>query len=37
MAETLRQELAPWDIRVVLIEPASIHTEAVDKLEHAER
>jgi NAD(P)-dependent dehydrogenase (short-subunit alcohol dehydrogenase family) len=32
MAEALRQELAPWDIRVVLIEPASIHTEAVDKL-----
>ena len=29
MAEALRQELAPWDIRVVLIEPASIHTEAV--------
>jgi NAD(P)-dependent dehydrogenase (short-subunit alcohol dehydrogenase family) len=38
MAEALRQELAPWDIRVVLIEPASIHTEAVDKLERdAER
>ena len=33
MAEALRQELAPWDIHVVLIEPASIHTEAVDKLE----
>ena len=32
MAEALRQELAPWDIRVILIEPASIHTEAVDKL-----
>jgi len=32
MAEALRQELASWDIRVVLIEPASIHTEAVDKL-----
>ena len=29
MAEALWQELAPWDIRVVLIEPASIHTEAV--------
>ena len=28
-AEALRQELAPWDIHVVLIEPASIHTEAV--------
>ena len=38
MAEALRQELAPWDIRVVLIEPASIHTEAVDKLDRdAER
>ena len=33
MADALRQELAPWDIQVVLIEPASIHTEAVDKLE----
>ena len=32
MAEALRQELAPWDIRVILIEPASIHTEAIDKL-----
>jgi NAD(P)-dependent dehydrogenase (short-subunit alcohol dehydrogenase family) len=32
MADALRQELAPWDIGVVLIEPASIHTEAVDKL-----
>ena len=32
MAEALRQELAPWDVGVVLIEPASIHTEAVDKL-----
>jgi NAD(P)-dependent dehydrogenase (short-subunit alcohol dehydrogenase family) len=38
MAEALRQEFAPWDIRVVLIEPASIHTEAVDKLDRdAER
>ena len=32
MAEALRQELDPWDIRVILIEPASIHTEAIDKL-----
>jgi NAD(P)-dependent dehydrogenase (short-subunit alcohol dehydrogenase family) len=32
MGAALRQELAPWDIRVVLIEPASIRTEAVDKL-----
>jgi NAD(P)-dependent dehydrogenase (short-subunit alcohol dehydrogenase family) len=38
LAEALRQELAPWDIHVVLIEPASIHTEAVDKLDRdAER
>ena len=38
MSEALRQELAPWDIHVVLIEPASIHTEAVDKLDRdAER
>lgn len=38
LAEALRQELAPWDVRVVLIEPASIHTEAVDKLDRdAER
>ena len=38
MADALRQELAPWDIGVVLIEPASIHTEAVDKLDrNAER
>jgi NAD(P)-dependent dehydrogenase (short-subunit alcohol dehydrogenase family) len=32
MAEALRQELAPWGIGVVLIEPASVHTEAVDKV-----
>jgi NAD(P)-dependent dehydrogenase (short-subunit alcohol dehydrogenase family) len=31
IAEALRQELAPWDIKVILIEPASIRTEAVDK------
>ena len=36
MAEALRQELAPWDVGVV--EPASIRTEAVDKLaRNAER
>jgi NAD(P)-dependent dehydrogenase (short-subunit alcohol dehydrogenase family) len=34
LAEALRQELAPWDIRVVVIEPASVRSEAVDKLEH---
>jgi NAD(P)-dependent dehydrogenase (short-subunit alcohol dehydrogenase family) len=32
MTEAFRQELAPWGIKVVLIEPASIHTEAVDKV-----
>jgi NAD(P)-dependent dehydrogenase (short-subunit alcohol dehydrogenase family) len=32
MAEALRQELAPWGISVVLIEPASIRTAAIDKL-----
>jgi NAD(P)-dependent dehydrogenase (short-subunit alcohol dehydrogenase family) len=38
MADALRQELAPWGIQVVLIEPASIRTEAVDKAERdAER
>jgi NAD(P)-dependent dehydrogenase (short-subunit alcohol dehydrogenase family) len=31
MAEALRQELAPWDVKVILIRPASIRTEAVDK------
>ena len=33
MAEAFRQELAPSGIRVILIEPASINTEAVGKLE----
>lgn len=33
VAEALRQELAPWDIKVILIRPASIRTEAVDKFE----
>ena len=33
VTEALRHELAPWGIHVVLVEPASIHTEAVDKLE----
>ncbi|MDR0342152.1 MAG: SDR family oxidoreductase [Nocardiopsaceae bacterium] len=32
MADALRQELAPWGIRVILVEPASVHTEAVGKL-----
>jgi NAD(P)-dependent dehydrogenase (short-subunit alcohol dehydrogenase family) len=34
LADALRQELAPWGIQVVILEPASIRTEAVDKLEH---
>jgi NAD(P)-dependent dehydrogenase (short-subunit alcohol dehydrogenase family) len=33
VAEALRQELAPWDVKVILIRPASIRTEAVDKFE----
>jgi len=33
MAEALRQELAPWDVKVILIRPAGIRTEAVDKFE----
>jgi len=33
MDEALRQEVAPWGIRVVLIEPASIRTDAVSKLD----
>lgn len=33
--DALRVELRPWGIRVVLVEPASIRTPAVDKLLHA--
>ena len=33
MDEALRQELAPWDIHVVLIEPATVRSEAVGKLD----
>jgi NAD(P)-dependent dehydrogenase (short-subunit alcohol dehydrogenase family) len=33
MSNALRQELAPWAIRVMLVEPGSIRSEAVDKLE----
>lgn len=33
MSTALRQELAPWDIRVTVVEPGSIRSEAVDKLE----
>jgi NAD(P)-dependent dehydrogenase (short-subunit alcohol dehydrogenase family) len=33
MSNALRQELAPWDIRVTLVEPGSIRSDAVGKLE----
>jgi NAD(P)-dependent dehydrogenase (short-subunit alcohol dehydrogenase family) len=33
ITESLRLELRPWGIHVVLIEPASIHTDAVNKVE----
>ncbi|MEV0717483.1 SDR family NAD(P)-dependent oxidoreductase [Asanoa sp. NPDC050611] len=33
LTEALRQEVAGFGIRVVLLAPASIHTEAVDKVE----
>jgi len=33
IAESLRMELRPWGIHVILIEPASIHTDAVTKVE----
>jgi NAD(P)-dependent dehydrogenase (short-subunit alcohol dehydrogenase family) len=32
LADALRQELAPWGIRVILLAPGSIRTEAVDKV-----
>jgi len=32
LADSLRQELAPWGIRVVLVEPASINSGAADKV-----
>lgn len=32
LADSLRQELAPWSIKVVLIEPASINSGAADKV-----
>jgi NAD(P)-dependent dehydrogenase (short-subunit alcohol dehydrogenase family) len=32
LADALRQELAPWGMRVVLIEPASINSGAADKV-----
>lgn len=33
MSNALRQELAPWGIRVTVVEPGSIRSEAVGKLE----
>ena len=32
LGDALRQELAPWGIRVILIEPASINSGAADKV-----
>jgi len=37
LSESLRLELAAWGIKVCLIEPASISTPAVDKLEEESR
>ncbi|MEV4621285.1 SDR family NAD(P)-dependent oxidoreductase [Asanoa sp. NPDC049573] len=37
LTESLRQEVAPFGVRVVLLAPASIHTEAVDKVEQGAR
>lgn len=37
ITESLRMELRPWGIHVVLIEPASIHTDAVTKVEEDAR
>ena len=37
IGEALRQELAPWGIRVVVVEPANIRTEAVSKLQRDAR
>lgn len=33
MSDALRQELAPWGVRVTVVEPGSIRSEAVGKLE----
>ena len=32
LGDTLRQELAPWGVRVVLVEPATINSGAADKV-----
>jgi NAD(P)-dependent dehydrogenase (short-subunit alcohol dehydrogenase family) len=34
LGDTLRQELAPWGVRVVLVEPATINSGAADKVTH---
>ena len=34
LADALRQELAPWGVGVVLVEPASINSAAADKVAH---
>lgn len=33
LSDTLRQELAPWAIDVILVEPGSIHTPAVEAMQ----
>jgi NAD(P)-dependent dehydrogenase (short-subunit alcohol dehydrogenase family) len=37
LADALRLELAPWAVRVVLVEPGSIRTAAVEKLDRDAR
>jgi NAD(P)-dependent dehydrogenase (short-subunit alcohol dehydrogenase family) len=37
MSEALRQELALWNVRVVLVEPASIRSDAVGRFSHDAR
>ena len=32
LADALRQEIAPWGVRVVLVEPASVNSAAADKV-----
>ena len=32
LGDTLRQELAPWGVKVILVEPASINSGAADKV-----
>jgi NAD(P)-dependent dehydrogenase (short-subunit alcohol dehydrogenase family) len=35
LGDTLRQELVPWGVRVILVEPASINSGAADKVTRA--